>query len=94
MRQRTALYDEHVKAGAKIVPFAGWDMPLNYGSQIREHRVVREDAGMFDVSHMTVIDVTGERSLAYLQRFSPRILVRLAYGGRLPVVARPAPWPW
>ncbi|MCZ6657741.1 MAG: glycine cleavage system aminomethyltransferase GcvT [Gammaproteobacteria bacterium] len=82
MRQRTALYDEHIKAGAKIVPFAGWDMPLNYGSQIREHRVVREDAGMFDVSHMTVIDITGERSLAYLQRLVAADVARLTSVGQ------------
>ncbi|MGB0722730.1 MAG: glycine cleavage system aminomethyltransferase GcvT [Gammaproteobacteria bacterium] len=60
MGQRTPLYDTHVAAGAKIVDFGGWDMPLHYGSQVQEHHVVRQDAGMFDVSHMTVVDITGD----------------------------------
>ena len=65
--QRTALYDEHVAAGARVVPFAGWSMPLHYGSQIAEHHAVRRDAGMFDVSHMTVIDLSGADALALLR---------------------------
>ncbi|MDY6983138.1 MAG: glycine cleavage system protein T, partial [Pseudomonadota bacterium] len=56
MGQRTPLYERHVAAGAKIVDFAGWDMPLHYGSQIAEHKQVRTHAGVFDVSHMNVID--------------------------------------
>ena len=80
MNQRTPLYQAHVEAGAKLVPFAGWDMPVNYGSQIREHQLVREDAGMFDVSHMTVIDVTGASSLAYLQRLLAADVARLSVG--------------
>ena len=67
MGQRTALYDAHLAANAKIVDFGGWDMPIHYGSQIQEHNVVREDAGMFDVSHMTVVDVQGPQAKAYLQ---------------------------
>ena len=59
MSQKTVLYDKHVEYGGKIVDFAGWQMPVNYGSQIDEHHQVRQDAGMFDVSHMTVIDLTG-----------------------------------
>ena len=58
MGLKTALYDTHVLQGAKIVDFGGWEMPLHYGSQIEEHHAVRRDAGMFDVSHMGVIDLT------------------------------------
>lgn len=61
MGYRTALYGKHCEAGARIVDFAGWDMPLQYGSQIEEHRAVRRDAGMFDVSHMAIVEMTGER---------------------------------
>jgi len=50
MAQQTVLFPKHVEAGAKMVDFHGWDMPINYGSQIVEHNAVREDAGMFDVS--------------------------------------------
>lgn len=64
---KTALHGAHIKAGAKMVDFFGWDMPINYGSQIEEHNAVRQDAGMFDVSHMTIVDVTGADAKAYLQ---------------------------
>ncbi|MEM7078006.1 MAG: glycine cleavage system aminomethyltransferase GcvT [Pseudomonadota bacterium] len=67
MTKQTVLYDSHVAAGAKMVDFAGWLMPVNYGSQIEEHHVVRRAAGMFDVSHMTILDVTGDGALAFLQ---------------------------
>nr|MCP4419183.1 glycine cleavage system protein T [Chloroflexota bacterium] len=65
--QRTALYNKHLESGAKMVDFHGWDMPLHYGSQIEEHHAVRRDAGMFDVSHMTIVDVTGAQAKAYLR---------------------------
>ena len=55
MGLRTPLFDTHVAAGARTVDFGGWDMPVNYGSQIEEHHAVRRDAGMFDVSHMCVV---------------------------------------
>ncbi len=58
MGLKTPLYDTHVQQGAKIVDFGGWDMPLHYGSQIEEHHAVRRDAGMFDVSHMCIVDLT------------------------------------
>ena len=61
MGHRTPLYDNHLKMGAKIVDFGGWDMPLHYGSQIEEHHKVRKDCGMFDVSHMNVVDVKGAK---------------------------------
>lgn len=67
MGKRTPLYDTHVAAGAKMVDFGGWDMPLHYGSQIDEHHQVRRDAGMFDVSHMTIVDLRGERVQDFLR---------------------------
>ena len=68
MSKRTPLYDRHVAAGAQIVPFGGWDMPLHYGSQIEEHHAVRRHAGIFDVSHMTVVDVSGAGATACLRQ--------------------------
>lgn len=59
MPQQTALYDRHVDAGGRMVDFGGWSMPLHYGSQLEEHHAVRQHAGVFDVSHMTVVDVSG-----------------------------------
>jgi len=67
MAKRTPLYDTHLTAGAKMVDFGGWDMPLHYGSQLDEHHLVRSDAGMFDVSHMTIVDLRGERTRAFLR---------------------------
>ena len=71
MARKTTLYSAHIAAGAKMVDFGGWDMPINFGSQIEEHHQVRGDAGMFDVSHMTAVDVEGERCLLYTSP-SPR----------------------
>jgi len=65
--KRTPLYDKHIEANGKIVDFAGWEMPINYGSQVQEHKQVREDAGMFDVSHMVVLDLTGKDVKRFLQ---------------------------
>ncbi len=65
--QRTPLYQQHLLAGGKMVDFAGWEMPINYGSQVKEHHQVRKDAGMFDVSHMVVVDFKGKDSKAFLQ---------------------------
>lgn len=67
MGQQTSLYQKHLDAGAKMVDFAGWDMPINYGSQIEEHNIVREHAGIFDVSHMTVVDVSGNAAEPFLR---------------------------
>lgn len=67
MSQQTILFDQHVKYGAKIVDFAGWEMPINYGSQIEEHKQVRTDAGMFDVSHMVVLDLEGDKVIDFLK---------------------------
>ena len=65
MGQRTPLYDLHLALGAKMVDFGGWDMPLHYGSQVEEHHQVRRDCGVFDVSHMTVVDVQGTDAQRY-----------------------------
>ncbi len=80
MGQRTPLYQQHLDAGAKIVDFAGWDMPLHYGSQIAEHKQVREHAGVFDVSHMTIVDVDGKAALDYLRTLLAGDVARLAPG--------------
>jgi aminomethyltransferase len=82
MPKKTALYDAHVQQGAKIVDFAGWDMPLHYGSQIAEHTQVREDAGMFDVSHMTVVDLNGTDCRSFLQRLLANNIDRLQQPGK------------
>jgi len=82
MGLRTPLYDKHAEAGAKIVDFGGWDMPLHYGSQINEHHAVRRKAGMFDVSHMTVIDVTGVASRDWLRRLLANDVSRLTEPGK------------
>jgi aminomethyltransferase len=67
MGHKTALYATHQAMNGKLVDFGGWDMPLHYGSQLEEHHKVRQAAGMFDVSHMTVIDVKGADAKTYLQ---------------------------
>ena len=64
---RTPLYETHAASGAKLVDFGGWEMPLNYGSQIEEHHAVRRDAGMFDVSHMRPVDVEGADAREFLR---------------------------
>lgn len=67
MGKHTSLYEEHQALGAKLVDFAGWDMPVHYGSQIDEHNAVREAAGMFDVSHMAAVDIQGPDARAFLR---------------------------
>ncbi len=67
MSQNTPLYSQHTALNAHIVDFCGWQMPLHYGSQLEEHQAVRSTAGMFDVSHMAIIDLTGVDSLNYLR---------------------------
>lgn len=80
--QRTALYDQHLAAGGKMVDFAGWEMPINYGSQIKEHKQVRSDAGMFDVSHMVVLDLTGSDAKVYLQKLLANDVAKLTQSGK------------
>ncbi len=82
MGNKTPLYRCHLDAGARLVDFAGWDMPINYGSQITEHEAVRTDAGMFDVSHMTVVDVNGSDAKAYLQYLLANDVARLTFTGK------------
>jgi aminomethyltransferase len=82
MARRTPLYDTHLTAGAKMVDFGGWDMPLHYGSQIDEHHVVRSDAGMFDVSHMTIVDLKGEQTRAFLRRLAANNVDKLKTPGK------------
>ena len=67
MSQKTPLYDEHMEAGARMVEFAGWQLPIRYGSLVEEHHAVRGRAGMFDVSHMTVVDIEGPGARAALR---------------------------
>ncbi|KKO45672.1 glycine cleavage system protein T [Arsukibacterium ikkense] len=82
MAQKTALHASHLAAGAKMVDFFGWDMPINYGSQIEEHHAVRRDAGMFDVSHMTIVDLTGERSREFLRYLLANDVAKLTVPGK------------
>lgn len=77
MGQQTSLFSWHQANNGKIVDFSGWDMPVNYGSQIEEHHAVRQAAGMFDVSHMTIVDVHGVDAKAYLQYLLANDVARL-----------------
>ncbi|HRP97042.1 MAG TPA: glycine cleavage system aminomethyltransferase GcvT [Rhodocyclaceae bacterium] len=80
--RRTPLHDRHVAAGARLVDFAGWEMPVNYGSQIEEHHAVRRDAGMFDVSHMLALDLSGAGATAFLRGLLANDVARLATPGK------------
>jgi len=82
MAQQTVLIHKHIEAGAKVVDFHGWDMPLHYGSQIEEHHVVRTDAGMFDVSHMTIVDLTGARTREFLRYLVANDVAKLTVKGK------------
>ena len=81
--KQTVLNAAHRKAGAKMVDFGGWEMPINYGSQIEEHHAVRQAVGMFDVSHMTVIDVSGPEALTYLYQLLANDITKLKTGQAL-----------
>ena len=76
----TPLHDRHVELGARMVPFAGWEMPVQYAGVIEEHRAVRTDAGVFDVSHMGEVEVEGPRAHEFLQSTLSNDLDRLAPG--------------
>jgi len=82
MGKRTALYDLHLAAGARMVDFGGWDMPVGYGSQIEEHHAVRRDAGMFDVSHMCAVDLRGAGVRPLLLRLLANDVDRLTAPGK------------
>jgi aminomethyltransferase len=79
--KHTPLHKWHVQQHALMVDFAGWSMPLHYGSQIEEHHAVRNDAGMFDVSHMGVIDIEGEQSANFLRHLLANDIARLKHPG-------------
>ena len=79
---QTPLHAQHVALGGKMVPFAGWEMPLHYGSQVEEHHAVRRHWGIFDVSHMTVVDVVGDGAQDYLRRLLANDVARLDTHGR------------
>ena len=82
MTQKTVLNETHRALGARMVDFGGWDMPINYGSQIEEHHAVRRDAGMFDVSHMTVVDLRGARVRDYLRHLLANNIDKLKVSGK------------
>src|SRR5829696_938334 len=79
--KRTALHARHVAAGAKLVPFAGWDMPVQYAGIREEHLAVRRDVGVFDVSHMGEIETRGPQALEFLQRLLSNDVSKIAVGG-------------
>ena len=79
---KTPLNEAHLAAGARMVDFGGWEMPINYGSQMDEHHQVRTAAGMFDVSHMTVVDVRGAESRAFLSNLLANDIAKLKQPGR------------
>ena len=82
MTQQTVLNAAHRALGARMVDFGGWDMPLHYGSQVEEHHQVRRDAGMFDVSHMTVVDLNGPRVREFLRRLVANSVDKLQKPGK------------
>jgi len=75
--KRTALYDEHVKLGGKIVEFAGWELPVQYGSIIKEHLATRNAAGLFDISHMGELSIQGPGASEFLQKVLPTRLNKI-----------------
>src|SRR5438034_3998128 len=77
---KTPLHDRHVALGARLVPFAGWEMPVQYEGVIQEHRAVRTDAGVFDVSHMGELEVEGPRAAELLQGLLSNDLDRIEPG--------------
>src|SRR4051794_2412896 len=79
--RRTPLYDNHVAAGAKLVPFAGWEMPVQYAGIRAEHVAVRTSVGIFDVSHMGEIETSGPDAEAFLQRILSNDVSKIAPGG-------------
>ena len=79
MTKETFLHDKHVQLGAKMVDFAGWHMPVQYSSIIEEHKTVREKVGLFDVSHMGEVFVTGKESMEFLNKIVPQDITKLNY---------------
>lgn len=79
MTKETFLHDKHVQLGAKMVDFAGWHMPVQYASIIEEHKTVRENVGLFDVSHMGEVFVSGKDALEFLNKLVPQNITKLDY---------------
>ena len=82
MLAKTPLHASHLALGAKMVDFHGWEMPLNYGSQLEEHHAVRRHAGMFDVSHMTIVDILGAGGRQFLRKLLTNDVDQLQHNGR------------
>lgn len=82
MLKQTALHARHQALGAKLVDFAGWEMPIHYGSQIDEHHAVRQQVGMFDVAHMAAVDLTGPRTREFLQYLLANDVAKLQLTGK------------
>jgi len=82
MSKKTPLYDYHAKAGAHFVDFSGWEMPLHYGSQIQEHHAVRKAVGLFDVSHMGILDISGTQSTTFLRSLLANDVAKLNTAGK------------
>lgn len=82
MTQQTPLFEQHQACGARMVDFHGWMMPLHYGSQIDEHHAVRNDAGMFDVSHMTIVDLHGAKTRDFLRYLLANDVAKLTQPGK------------
>jgi aminomethyltransferase len=82
MIAKTPLHSMHLACGAKMVDFHGWEMPLHYGSQINEHHFVRQDAGMFDVSHMTIVDILGAGGRQFLRQLLTNDVDQLQHHGK------------
>lgn len=80
--QHTPLFHAHTAHNGKLVDFGGWELPVNYGSQIEEHNAVRTDAGMFDVSHMLVTDVAGDNAKAFFQKLIANDVAKLSFVGK------------
>jgi aminomethyltransferase len=82
MGLRTSLYNEHVALNARLVDFGGWDMPVQYASVLEEHHAVRRGVGMFDVSHMTLLELTGPDAVMYLQHLLANDVAKLTLPGK------------
>lgn len=82
MIAKTPLHHTHIHSGAKMVDFYGWDMPLHYGSQINEHHKVRSDAGLFDVSHMTIVDILGAGGRQFLRKLLTNDVDQIEHNGK------------
>src|SRR4051794_41578543 len=78
---RTPLYEQHLALGARMVPFAGWEMPVQYEGIREEHSAVRRHVGMFDVSHMGQVEVEGPGALSFLQRVLSNDVAKVHIGG-------------